>query len=188
MKKIIALLLSSFLLLSFAGCSQNGKVVPVEPDNGTADSGADGGKEDAGSTIIYNNTEYGFDFTLPEAWKDYTIIEETWQSSNPDIKESGPEIVIRSPLWTEKEPYQDIPILIFSKDQWTKILKEEFNVSAAPIPPSLLGENSTYVFALPPRYNFAYPKGYEDVEKILQNNPLAETQPGGSGSEQKTDN
>lgn len=40
------------------------------------------------------------------------------------------------------------------------------------IGPSMLGQNSKYVFALPPRYNYAFPTGFEEVEKILETGPL----------------
>jgi len=36
-----------------------------------------------------------------------------------------------------------------------------------------LGRNEEYVFALPARYNFGFLGGYEEVEMILENNPLA---------------
>jgi hypothetical protein len=49
-------------------------------------------------------------------------------------------------------------------------------VSAAPIPPSELGRNSSYVFALPARYNFAFLPGYEAVDKLLQGKPLHPTE------------
>lgn len=38
--------------------------------------------------------------------------------------------------------------------------------------PSKLGSNSVYVFALPPRYNYAFQTGFEEVEEILKGNPL----------------
>ena len=44
------------------------------------------------------------------------------------------------------------------------------------------GENSQYIFALPPRYNFAYPKGFEEVEKIIKGSPLTGTSPGANSS------
>jgi hypothetical protein len=39
-----------------------------------------------------------------------------------------------------------------------------------------LGRNNRYVFALPARYNFAFPEGYEEVEKILESKPLEAAQ------------
>lgn len=38
--------------------------------------------------------------------------------------------------------------------------------------PKELARNSKYLFALPARYNYAFPTGYEEVEKILEGNPL----------------
>jgi hypothetical protein len=35
-----------------------------------------------------------------------------------------------------------------------------------------IGRSSIYVFALPARYNFAYPTGFEEVESIISGNPL----------------
>ena len=48
----------------------------------------------------------------------------------------------------------------------------EFHIGAAPVGPRELNRNSKYVFALPARYNFAFPEGYEEVEAILETNPL----------------
>ena len=79
---------------------------------------------------------------------------------------------IRHPLWTATVKRQDIPILIYTLAQWNSLSKEEFNMGAAPIPPSELGRNAAYVFALPARYNYAFPTGYQEVEQILQSNPL----------------
>lgn len=126
-------------------------------------------------SFVYRNDEYGFTFTLPENWKGYSIQNDIWNGSSLiDGKEdtSGPIIYIRHPLWTEDEPRQDIPVMVFTKEQWQGLQNEEFSVSAAPIPPSKLGENSTYVFALPARYNYSFLTGYEEVEKILETNPL----------------
>jgi hypothetical protein len=127
------------------------------------DNGTDG--------VIYKNTEYGFNFTLPASWKDYTIITEKWEGTG-DSKESGNKLSIRHPKWTKEDPRQDIPILVFTTSQWDKVQKGEFNVGAAPIGPTELGHNGTYVFALPARYNYAFPTGYEEVEEILKGNPL----------------
>lgn len=128
--------------------------------------------------VVYKNTEYGFDFTLPETWKDYKIITGKWEGLPPDVSPgddkavTGPMISIRHPLWTEENPRQDIPIMIFTNEQWNSLQKGEFHIGAAPIDPSELGHNSKYVFALPARYNYAFPTGYEEVEDILKNNPL----------------
>lgn len=146
---------------------------PVAPKN----TGAS-----AKSTLTYSNKEYGFNFTLPSDWKGYTIVEGTWKSTSfgrkrsDKVTQKGTELLLRNPKWTKKNPYQDIPIMVFTKKQWKLIEKEELVVSGAPISPSKLGSNSKYVFALPARYNFAFPAGYEEVEKIMKSNPLTPTE------------
>ncbi len=124
----------------------------------------------------YKNTTYGFIFALPESWKGYTVIDDTWTGTNwnvePVQKVSGPKISIRHPLWTAETPRQDIPLLVFTPAQWDLIVSEKMGIGAAPIGPSELGRNTSYVFALPARYNFAFPAGFEEVSEILQGKPL----------------
>lgn len=125
-------------------------------------------------TIHYENTEYGFIFELPKSWEGYKIISDSWEgiSTNQQIIENGQILSIRHPEWTEEKPKQDIPIMIFTLNQWSFLEKGEFHIGAAPVRPSNLGQNNKYVFALPARYNYAFPEGYEEVENILENNPL----------------
>lgn len=126
--------------------------------------------------IEYKNSEYGFTFSLPLSWKGYSVIVDNWVGNMIDSKTNesikGPKILIRHPLWTSSVIRQDIPIMVFTLSQWDLILKEKLSVSAAPIGPSELGRNSKYVFALPARYNFAFPVGFEEVEKIMESKPL----------------
>ena len=122
--------------------------------------------------VKYLNTEYGFTFSLPGSWKGYTIIKGTWQGIENTAKVEGPKLFIRHPLWTNQIVRQDIPIMIFTPVQWGQVQEEILRVSAAPIPPEELGHNAKYIFALPPRYNFAYPDGFEEVEEILKGHPL----------------
>lgn len=127
------------------------------------------------SIIEYRNTQYGFSFSLPESWKGYSIVEDKWEGSalGGDVTvEQGPIILIRHPQWTLANPRQDIPIMILSLDQWSSLQLEQFHIGAAPFRPQELGRNSNYVFALPARYNYAFPTGFEEVEQILENNPL----------------
>ena len=126
--------------------------------------------------IIYKNTEYGFTFNLPASWTGYSIINSNWNGNLIEVTDSpkvtGPEISIRHPLWTVEVPRQDIPILILTLDQWNLVQQEKLSLGAAPIPPSELGRNSKYVFALPARYNFAFPTGFEEVNQIIETKPL----------------
>ena len=86
--------------------------------------------------------------------------------------QQGPLIRIRHPQWTRANPRQDIPIMVFTQEQWGAVLKEEFFVGAGPIGRSELTHNRRYAFALPTGYNFAFPTGYEEVEEILSRHPL----------------
>jgi len=121
--------------------------------------------------LEYVNDQYGFSITLPVSWKGYTTVDESWTGNMVDSQNSpsikGPELLIRHPLWTKETPRQDIPIMVFTMEQWALIEKETLSVSAAPIGPSELGRNAKYVFALPARYNFAYLPGFEEVQQII---------------------
>lgn len=128
--------------------------------------------------IVYKSTHYGFSFPLPESWENYTIVTGEWEglglkdSQDGEVIETGPMISIRHPQWTSEDQRQDIPIMVFTLTQWNALQQEEFHIGAAPIGPKELGRNSKYVFALPARYNFVFPTGYEEVENILESNPL----------------
>lgn len=129
-------------------------------------------------SVVYFEKKYGFRFFLPKSWKGYSILVEEWTGrpvteeaeSKTQHPETGPEIIVRHPLWTDDHPRQDIPIMIFTHAQWKLIHNHELAVSAAPVPPCELSHNAQYVFGLPPRYNFAFETGYEEVGKILARN------------------
>ncbi|MGB9695072.1 MAG: Ser-Thr-rich GPI-anchored membrane family protein [Caldisericaceae bacterium] len=130
------------------------------------------------SGLVYTNSQYGFSFSLPASWKGYSIVNSQWtgypnnSQGGQGTEINGPEILIRNPKWTVSDPYQDIPIMVFTIDQWNLVEQEKLSVSAAPIGPTELGRNNKYVFALPARYNFAYPTGWQEVDQILKGNPL----------------
>jgi len=130
------------------------------------------------NSIVYRNNHYGFSFSLPESWEGYTIVTDRWEGVSLErakkgkVVERGPILSIRHPKWTSKNPRQDIPIMIFTLDQWKSLQQKKFSVGAAPVGPKELDRNSKYVFALPARYNYAFPTGYEEVERILEGNSL----------------
>lgn len=125
---------------------------------------------------IYRNTQYGFSFSLPTSWQGYSILNDNWKGNlvNAQVNQTvtGPEILIRHPLWTSKDPRQDIPVMIFTLAQWDLIQQEKLSLGAAPVGPSEFGRNTKYVFALPARYNYAFPTGFKEVEKIIENKPF----------------
>jgi hypothetical protein len=59
--------------------------------------------------------------------------------------------------------------MVFTLEDWNLIVSEKLSVGAAPIPPRELGRNSKHVFAIPARYNYAYPVGFEEVDEIINN-------------------
>jgi hypothetical protein len=125
--------------------------------------------------IVYHNTQYEFCFLLPADWKGYTIVADKWSGTVLDTgqKESGPQLLIRNPKWTKDDPWQDIPIMIFTPSQWKLVAAENMAVSAAPIGPAELGQNKNYVFALPPRWiGFTDAQGQEEVQALMNQNPL----------------
>jgi len=197
MKKIYLMGIPFILSLSLAGCNTASNIVVASSTNAEGDS-EDVAQESPKTTektehvieeanqteansevkenIIYENQEYGFTFSLPKSWSGYKIVTDTWEgrdiNQQDKITANGPILSIRHPQWTEENPRQDIPIMVFTHEQWISLQEEEFVIGAAPILPSILGENDDYVFALPARYNFAFPEGYEEVEDILETNPL----------------
>lgn len=131
------------------------------------------------TSIVYTNEQYGFRFSLPESWKGYSIVINEWQGdyvpvATNDKTETGPVISIRDPRWSAKTPRQDIPIMVIPIETWKSILEGKFHIGATPVRPSQLelDQNDKFVFAISSRYNTSFPPGYEEVERILQSNPL----------------
>ncbi len=125
--------------------------------------------------IVYKNTQYGFCFRLPADWKGYTIVTEKWSGTRMDSenKENGPQLLIRNPKWTQDDPWQDIPIMIFTLAQWKLAEADNLTVSAAPIGPAKLGSNKNYVFALPPRsIGFTDAMGQDEVQTLIDQHSL----------------
>lgn len=172
------------LVLTFmVGCSKTKPVTPTANDKNQSNSTITNNQNNTSTPstpvnsklVVYKNSQYGFNFSLPASWKGYSIVTDKWDGTDTKsgkVTETGPLYSIRHPQWTSAKPRQDIPIMVFTIAQWKLILQETLAVSAAPIGPSELGRNDNYVFALPARYNFAYPLGYEDVEQILSGKPL----------------
>ena len=53
--------------------------------------------------------------------------------------------------------------MVLTLAQCDLVQQGKLTVSAAPIGPEELGRNRKYVFAFPPRYNFAFRTGHEVV-------------------------
>jgi hypothetical protein len=138
-------------------------------------------KSRAAKSVVYTNKQYRFRFSLPESWQGYSIVVTEWEGGDGRTyqagepmppPEKGPLILIGHPLSTKSNPRQHIPIMIFTKAQWQLVEEGKLILSAAPIGPSEIGCNAKYVFALPPRFDYADMDGREEVGEILQHYPL----------------
>jgi hypothetical protein len=132
-----------------------------------------GGTEDeTADWQTYRNEEYGFEITLLDSWEGYSVLEETWRGRTLDgegTEFEGPQIVIRHPDSTLTKPWQNISIMVFTKNEWSLIEENNLNVSAAPIGPSKLGENQEYIFASPPRWiGFTNHLGQDEAREIIE--------------------
>ena len=123
----------------------------------------------------YVNGEYGFEVNLPDLWRGYSVLDNSWTGWKIDGSAGsvgdygGPLIVLRNPKWTVQQLWQDIPIMVISPKIWNLIQEEKVSVSAAPIPPEKIGENSRYVFATPPRwYGFTDDLGWQEAVNIVK--------------------
>jgi len=118
----------------------------------------------------YRNEEYGFEVILLDSWKGYSILVKSWDGTTLDGNSKiyqGPEIIIRNPKWSAAKTWQDIPIMVFTKEEWNLVESGKLNISAAPIGPDKLGENQKYVFALPPRWvGWDDSLGQDEAQKI----------------------
>jgi hypothetical protein len=172
-------ILCAVLPLGVAMCvPRQSRAVPLKPQS-TQPAHQTTPKPPATKSVIYVNKKYGFSFSLPTTWNGYSIVVGQWRGTRENEQqqsmmkpEVGPLISIRNPLWTEADPHQDIPIMIFTLAQWSLVERDRLSVSAAPIGPSEIHRNSKYVFALPPRFEYAFPTGWEEVIQILKRAPL----------------
>ena len=177
--KIIYLIaLISFVLLGtviYMQYFKNENDLPVNNSISNNDNSNNNASSTNNTSIVYTNSDLGFNFFMPDNWKGYSVVNSMWEG-NPlkvtSTKQEGPKLLIRNPKWTAATPYEDIPVMVFTLKQWVSYNAEDFSVSAAPIPASELGRNNKYVFALPPRWDFDYSQGYEEAQSIIKSSPL----------------
>jgi hypothetical protein len=77
-------------------------------------------------------------------------------------------LIFKNAKLATENNFQGIPIMIITPDVWQLVSEEKVAVSAAPIGPAKVGENSKYIFATPPRwYGFADSLDQTQVNEIL---------------------
>lgn len=137
--------------------------------------------------VRYHSFKFDFTFYLPKSWQGYSVLVEHWEAplyAAPDSSsrkilgtERGPIIVLRHPQWRMNDPYQDIPIMVFTRQQW----EEEHQGRFFPYAGGIIGElwhNPKYVFGLYSRYNFNdEAKDWKEAEDIINQNRAAHPEP-----------
>ena len=126
--------------------------------------------------IRYHNPQYHLTFLLPASWQGYSVLVQQWdgETYSPATDKTlvvghGPMITLRHPRWLATAPYQDIPIVVFTRDQWDALHHGEFW-------PSLFAggsideiwHNRNYVFAMSSRYNWGELEGSKEVAEIVE--------------------
>ena len=133
--------------------------------------------------VEYRNSDLGFSVSLPSSWDGFLVRSSEWEGLKSgelgeEVVERGPLISIVHPESTDQKPRQDIPIMVLTIEQWDHMQQGEWHIGAAGVGPGELGRNSKYVFVLPARYNYAFPEGWEEVEQIIQRDPITTFEPG----------
>lgn len=91
----------------------------------------------------------------------------------------GPLITLRNPQWKSKQPYQDIPINVFTRRQWDDIHAGKIGepVGAGGIIYELW-HNKNYVFGIHSRYNANDSvEGWNEAQDIVNKNWAAHPEP-----------
>src|SRR6266478_9377913 len=135
--------------------------------------------------LCYHNKEYGLVFFLPPGWQGYSVLVQQWdgETYSPATDKTivvghGPMITLRHPRWQSSAPFQDIPIVVFTRDQWDALHHGEFW-------PSLfaggmmdeLWHNQSFVFSMSSRYNWGELGGSKEVADIVEQNHAANSVP-----------
>jgi hypothetical protein len=132
--------------------------------------------------LRYHNARYGLTFFLPASWRGYSVsieqLEDETYSPAEDkqiIVGHTPMFTLRHPRWQASAPYQDIPILVFTRAQWDALHHGK-------LWPSLfaggtmdeLWHSPKYVFGMSSRYNAADDvKAWKEVADIVEQNHAA---------------
>ncbi|MGB7745211.1 MAG: hypothetical protein WBL41_20740, partial [Terracidiphilus sp.] len=115
--------------------------------------------------IVYRNTQYGFCFRLPADWKGYKIV------TVPGVR--VPELLIQHPKWTADDPRPEIPIMVFTREQWKLGESSDMNWNVAGLEPTEIGRNQSYVFAQPPGWiESEDAEGMDEVRTLMLQNPF----------------
>ena len=132
--------------------------------------------------LRYYNTQSDLAFFLPASWLGYSVMDQQWEGTTYSAAEDktvvvghGPMIILRHPQWKASAPYQDIPILVFTRRQWDALNHGKL------WPTCYVGgtmdeicHNSQYVFAISSRFNAADGvNGWKEAGNAVNQNIMA---------------
>ncbi len=133
-------------------------------------AGGCGGLNDhpPGARLRYHNPQYDFPFSLPASWWGYSVLVQQWEGisylpakDTTAVIARGPIIVLRHPQWKADDPWQDIPIMVYTRGQWEAEKQGRLSIGA-------------YVFGIASRYNAADAvKGWREATDIVDRNRAA---------------
>jgi len=140
----------------------------------------------SGLPLRYHKAQYGLTFFLPASWRGYSVLVQQLDDERYSPAEDRqiivghtPMITLRHPQWQDSAPYQDIPILVFTRAQWDDLNHGE-------LWPSLfaggtmveLWHSQRFVFAMSSRYNAADEvSGWKEVTEIVEQNHATNSMP-----------
>lgn len=130
--------------------------------------------------LVYRNPQYDFTFSLPAGWRGYSVLRQQWDGvSYSPAKDTtaviahGTIIVLRHPQWQADDPWQDIPIMVFTRGQWEADKQGRFSIGAGGFDEEI-GHNRKYVFGISSRFNAADSvKGWREATDIVDRNRAA---------------
>lgn len=130
--------------------------------------------------LIYHNPQYDFTFSLPASWRGYSVSMQQWEgqtysaaADKAEVTEHGPIIVLRHPQWRADDPWQDIPIMVYTRSQWEADKQGRFSIGAGGFDEEI-GHNRKYVFGISSRFNAADSvKGWREATDIVDRNRAA---------------
>jgi hypothetical protein len=140
----------------------------------------------SGLPVRYHSARYDLTFYLPASWRDYSVsvqqLDDERYSPAEDrqvIVGHTPMITLRHPQWQASAPYQDIPILVFTRAQWDALHHGELwpSIFAGGVMDELW-HSRRFVFAMSSRYNAADEvRGWKEVADIVEQNRAANKMP-----------
>jgi hypothetical protein len=139
----------------------------------------------SGLPIRYHNAQYNFTFYLPTDWKNYSVLTQQWDGETYLLKEDkdvvlahGPIIVLRNPQWKTNNLCQDIPIYVFTRQQWNDMNLGKYDAEGAGGVLYELWHDNKYVFCIHSRYDADDSvNGWKEAQDIVKQNCAAHPEP-----------